>query len=108
MTEFDVNALLRMDIERRIKSLGEGVKNTILTPNEARKSENLPPLAGGDSLYLQQQNFSLEALARRDASDDPFGKSSLSQPSASTNEGKALTDAEQSAVKAMIRGFLTK
>ncbi|EAW5545839.1 phage portal protein, partial [Salmonella enterica] len=60
-TEFDVNALLRMDSERRIKSLGEGVKNTILTPNEARKSENLPPLAGGDSLYLQQQNFSLEA-----------------------------------------------
>ena len=107
-TEFDVNALLRMDSERRIKSLGEGVKNTILTPNEARKSENLPPLAGGDSLYLQQQNFSLEALARRDASDDPFGKSSLSQPSASTNEGKALTDAEQSAAKAMIRGFLTK
>lgn len=25
-TEFDVNALLRMDSERRIKSLGEGVK----------------------------------------------------------------------------------
>ncbi|EBB2812037.1 portal protein [Salmonella enterica] len=84
------------------------MKNTILTPNEARKSENLPPLAGGDSLYLQQQNFSLEALARRDASDDPFGKSSSSQSSASTNEGKALTDAEQSAAKAMIRGFLTK
>ncbi|HEJ0334587.1 TPA: phage portal protein [Klebsiella aerogenes] len=107
-TEFDVNALLRMDSERRIKSLGEGVKNTILTPNEARKSENLPPLAGGDSLYLQQQNFSLEALARRDASDDPFGKSNSSQSSVPTNEGKALTNAEQSAAKAMIRGFLTK
>ncbi|EBB3678721.1 portal protein, partial [Salmonella enterica] len=36
------------------------------------------------------------------------GKSSSSQSSASTNEGKALTDAEQSAAKAMIRGFLTK
>lgn len=107
-TEFDVNALLRMDSERRIKSLGEGVKNTILTPNEARRSENLPPLPGGDALYLQQQNFSLEALARRDASDDPFGKSSSSQSSTTGNEGKALTDAEQSAAKAMIRGFLTK
>lgn len=42
-TEFDVSALLRMDSERRIKTLGEGVKNTILTPNEARRSENLPP-----------------------------------------------------------------
>ncbi|EBT7537061.1 portal protein, partial [Salmonella enterica subsp. enterica serovar Senftenberg] len=28
--------------------------------------------------------------------------------STSANEGKALTDAEQSAAKAMIRGFLTK
>lgn len=108
-TEFDVNALLRMDSERRIKSLGEGVKNTILTPNEARRSENLPPVTGGDELYLQQQNFSLGALARRDASDDPFGKSNSSQQSQpASDEGKALSDAELSAAKAMIRGLLTK
>jgi hypothetical protein len=30
---------------------------------------------GGDSAYLQQQNFSLEALAKRDAQPDPFGTS---------------------------------
>ena len=108
-TEFDVSALLRMDSERRIKTLGEGVKNTILTPNEARRSENLPPVTGGDELYLQQQNFSLGALARRDASDDPFGKSSQSSPpSTYSDEGKALSDAEQSAAKAMIRGLLIK
>jgi HK97 family phage portal protein len=108
-TEFDVSALLRMDSERRIKTLGEGVKNTILTPNEARRSENLPPVTGGDELYLQQQNFSLGALARRDASDDPFGKSSQSSPpSTASDEGKALSDAEQSAAKAMIRGLLIK
>ncbi|MCI0236224.1 portal protein, partial [Cronobacter sakazakii] len=104
-----VNALLRMDSERRIKTLGEGVKNTILTPNEARRSENLPPVTGGDELYLQQQNYSLGALARRDASDDPFGKSSAPAPSQpASDEGKALSDAEQSAAKAMLRGLLTK
>jgi len=108
-TEFDVSALLRMDSERRIKTLGEGVKNTILTPNEARRSENLPPVTGGDELYLQQQNFSLGALARRDASDDPFGKASQSSPpSTASDEGKALSDAEKSAAKAMIRGLLIK
>lgn len=84
-TEFDVGALLRMDSERRMKTLGDGVKNTILTPNEARRSENLSPVPGGDSLYLQQQNFSLEALARRDASEDPFAKS----PSSSAPEPQA-------------------
>lgn len=106
-TEFDVRALLRMDSERRIKTLGEGVKNTILTPNEARRSENLPPVTGGDELYLQQQNFSLGALARRDASDDPFGKKSAA-PQPVSDEGKALSDAEQAAAKAMLRGLLTK
>lgn len=110
-TEFDVNSLLRMDSERRIKTLGEAVKNTIMKPNEARLRENLPPVDGGDDLYLQQQNFSLGALARRDASDDPFGKSTAStqpQPVATGNEGKALTDAEQAVTKAILRGFLTK
>lgn len=106
-TEFDVSALLRMDSERRIKTLGEGVKNTILTPNEARRSENLPPVTGGDELYLQQQNFSLGALARRDASDDPFGKKSAA-PQPVSDEGKTLSDAEQAAAKAMLRGLLTK
>ncbi len=42
-TEFDVTTLLRMDSERRMKTLGDAVKNTLLTPNEARKRENLPP-----------------------------------------------------------------
>ncbi len=63
-----------------MKTLGDAVKNTLLTPNEARKRENLPPLAGGDALYLQQQNYSLEALSRRDAREDPFasaGKNSF-------------------------------
>ncbi|MCU8606814.1 phage portal protein [Klebsiella pneumoniae] len=108
-TEFDVNALLRMDSERRIKTLGEGVKNTILTPNEARRSENLPPLPGGDALYLQQQNFSLEALARRDASDDPFAKSGASSVTAPEESGgKAMSESELMAAKAMLRGLLAK
>lgn len=108
-TEFDVNALLRMDSERRIKSLGDGVKNTILTPNEARRSENLPPLPGGDALYLQQQNYSLEALARRDASDDPFAKSGTeSRTTPDDAEGKSMSEAELTAAKAMLRGLLAK
>lgn len=108
-TEFDVNALLRMDSERRLKTLGEGVKNTILTPNEARRSENLPAVPGGDSLYLQQQNFSLEALARRDASDNPFSsKNADSPPAPDAGQDKALSDAEKGAARAILRGLLKK
>ena len=32
----------------------------------------MPPTPGGESPYLQMQNYSLAALAKRDASDDPF------------------------------------
>lgn len=106
-TEFDVGALLRMDTERRIKTLGEAVKNTIMSPNEARKKENLPPVPGGNSLYLQQQNFSLEALSRRDASENPFATGS--QPAESNpadTGGKALSEAEISVTKTLIRGMI--
>ncbi|KKI44240.1 phage portal protein [Obesumbacterium proteus] len=107
--ELDIGALLRMDSERRMKTLGEGVKNTILTPNEARKKENLPPVDGGDALYLQQQNYSLPALARRDASDDPFKTSSSRQPVQQEEPAnKALSSVELSAMKAMIRGMIAK
>lgn len=111
-TEFDVTTLLRMDSERRMKTLGEAVKNTLLTPNEARKRENLPPLAGGDALYLQQQNYSLEALSRRDAREDPFassGKTVSAQPPDGASAGKkAISETERDAVKAMFRGTLKK
>ena len=42
------------------------------TPGEARLEEDLNPVKGGDTCYLQQQNFSLEALAKRDALPNPF------------------------------------
>jgi hypothetical protein len=48
------------------------VGGSILTPNEGRKRFNQKPLEGGDTVYMQQQNFSLEALAKRDAQPDPF------------------------------------
>jgi len=71
-TELDLDNLFRMDTATQIKTLREGVAGAIMAPNEARLKLNLAPLEGGDSVYLQQQNYSLEALSRRDAMDDPF------------------------------------
>src|SRR5690554_5388638 len=71
-TEFDLDNLLRMDSVTQMEVLDKG-KNTF-TPNEARKKVNLPPMTGGDAVYRQQQDFSIEALAKRDQQDDPFAK----------------------------------
>lgn len=78
-TEFDLDSLMRMDQLTLMKSLVEGLKG-VLTPDEARRKLNLEPTDGGDQVYLQQQNYSLQALAKRDAKDDPFGKEAPAQP----------------------------
>lgn len=71
-TEFDLSDLLRMDSATQIKTISEAIKGGIYKPDEGRKAVNLPPTEGGDQVYLQQQNFSLRALAKRDAKEDPF------------------------------------
>ena len=65
-TEFDLDDLLRMDTATQIKTWGDAVTRGIMAPNEAREKLNLPPVQGGDTPYMQQQNYSLEALDRRD------------------------------------------
>jgi HK97 family phage portal protein len=71
-TEFDLDDLLRMDTATQYRTYGEGVARGILAPNEARFKVGLKPVRGGNTPYLQQQNFSLAALDKRDAKEDPF------------------------------------
>lgn len=72
-TEFDVDAgLLRMDITTRYTTKTIATKGGWMAPDEARAGENMPPVPGGKYPLMQQQNYSLEALAKRDARADPF------------------------------------
>lgn len=74
--QFNLNGLLRMDSTALYEANSKAVGGGWMKPDEARKRANLEPVKGGDTPYLQQQNFSLEALAKRDASEDPFAKTS--------------------------------
>jgi HK97 family phage portal protein len=89
-TEFDTDNLLRMDSVTQMEVLDKG-KN-VMAPNEARKVINLKPVPGGDSVFRQQQDYSLEALAKRDAQDDPFGKAA---PAATEAPPPAANDDEE-------------
>jgi HK97 family phage portal protein len=71
-TEMDIDVLLRMDPLSRIEADAKAVGAGILAPNEARRNGNYPPVTGGNTPYLQQQNYSLAALNKRDTGDDPF------------------------------------
>ena len=78
--ELDLDGLLRMDTATQTHQLVEGIGGGLYTPNEARKKIDKKPLTGGDTVYLQQQEFSLEALNKRDQGPDPFGKNTPSAP----------------------------
>src|SRR6185436_9346860 len=71
-TEFDTENLLRMDSITLVTTIRDAVGAGVMSPNEGRAKFDLKPVKGGKSPYLQQQNYSLEALAKRDAQDDPF------------------------------------
>jgi len=72
-TEFDLDDLMRMDSVLKMRTAGEGVKAGILSPNEGRKKFSLLPVQGGDTPYLQEQNYSLAALDERDR-NNPWSK----------------------------------
>ena len=63
--DFEIEQLMRMDASTQMEVL-EKAKGK-MTPNEQRKRLNLGPKEGGDSLYMQEQDHSLEWLAKRDA-----------------------------------------
>jgi HK97 family phage portal protein len=91
-TEFDVDNLLRMDSVTQMQVLKEGAG--ILKIDEMRAKLDRKPVEGGDAVYLQQQNYSLAALAKRDAQEDPFGKAAPALPTPANDEDEAEREAQ--------------
>lgn len=102
-TEFDTDSLMRMDTAALYESNNKGVAGGWLAPNEARRRANYAPVSGGESPMIQQQNYSLAALAKRDAQADPFAKSMpapvpVTDPSARGMDEDLLSSAYRAAV----------
>lgn len=88
--ELDLWPLLRMDVgkqaEVETKLTGGGIK----TPNEGRFAFGLAPLEGGDTVYMQQQDFPLDQVRKNkivDAEQNPL-------PAANDDDGEPLPDDE--------------
>ncbi|ASY68886.1 phage portal protein [Sinorhizobium fredii] len=104
-TEFDVEGLLRMDSVTQMEVLDKA--SGVMTIDEKRRKLDLKKVKGGDSVYLQQQNYSLEALAKRDAQTDPFGTAGAqtapaAEPAANDN---ALAAEAAAAMVEILKGF---
>jgi HK97 family phage portal protein len=84
--EVNPDDLIWLDTATRTRAAGEGISSGALSPDEARaKYYGLGAVPGGDTPYLQQQYFSLAALAERDAAQ-PFVKPAAPTPATDPDE----------------------
>jgi HK97 family phage portal protein len=84
--EFDTDNLLRMDALTQMDVLEKSKGK--LTVNEQRATLSKPPVEGGDTVYLQEQDHSLEWLAKRDA-EPIVPKAAPADPAANDNAAAA-------------------
>jgi HK97 family phage portal protein len=97
-TEFDTENLLRMDSITLVTTIRDAVGAGVMSPNEGRSKFDLKPVTGGESPYLQQQNYSLEALAKRDAQADPFTPATPPKPPATEETDTQDEEADEEPV----------
>jgi HK97 family phage portal protein len=100
-TEFDLDDLLRMDTATKVKAAADAVGSGTMAPNEARRRYfDLGPTDGGESPYLQVQNYSLAALAKRDQNSTPVTPG-LDQPAAAPAPPSVVEEAEARRTRAL-------
>jgi HK97 family phage portal protein len=106
--ELDLDALLRMDQATQVKTLVEGIKG-IISPNEARRKLDLKPVPGGDTPYLQQQNYSLAALNERDknapAPSSTTGRRQPPAPPPATDEAPVSDEERAARMGALVKAW---
>ena len=86
--EFERDDLAQMDSASLIQSEKEAAG--LKTVNESRKRLGLPKINGGDTVYRQQQDFSIEALNRRD--EQPAPSSTVQRALPAGSEGPSETE----------------
>ena len=94
-TEFDIDDLIWMVTATKVKAAADSIGAGALSPNEARRKYfGLGTVVGGDTPYMQQQNFSLRALAERDA-DAPFSKPAPPPPASPAGDADPIDDEDE-------------
>ena len=104
----DRDNLFTMDRKTETDVLVARSRGGLYSPDEARQVLNKRPVPGGSTPYMQQQDFSLEALAKRDAQADPFGTKpapALPAPPPPDDSADDGTDATQKLLAALRQRF---
>lgn len=85
--ELDLEPLLRMDVGKQAEVMTKLTGGGIATPNEGRKPFGLGPLEGGDTVYMQQQDFPLDQVRLNKIDQAP-------EPVPPSDDDEAMSDDE--------------
>lgn len=99
--DFDIEQLMRMDASTQMEVLDKSKGK--LTVNEQRKRLNQGPVIGGDTVYLQEQDHSLEWLAKRDAM--PIESATPPAPEPAADNDNEMTAQADKAMIAILKGL---
>ncbi|WP_195891831.1 phage portal protein [Anaeromassilibacillus senegalensis] len=62
--KFNADAITRAEIEKRMTMYKDAIQNGVMTPNECRQKEDLPPREGGDELFGNSALAPVKLLAQ--------------------------------------------
>lgn len=60
--KFSLNGLIRADMTTRGEFYFKGIRSAWFTPNDVRMLEDMPPVKGGDKLYISRDLISLDLI----------------------------------------------
>lgn len=106
-TEFDIDDLIWMDTDTRVKSAQAAISSGGMSPDEARKKYyGLGPVPGGDSPYLQEQNWPLRLLSERELPQRQPTQPAAMEPPASMTPDRVPRAAYYTALRRKLEGVL--
>lgn len=85
--EFNTDALLRSAFKDRLEGLARATQGGIMSPNEARRLENLPSVEFGDEPRVQQQNVPLSFASKLPAPAPALPAPAPANDDSETGEG---------------------
>jgi HK97 family phage portal protein len=77
--EFSLDAILRGSLKERLEIGAQAVQNGLMTRNEWRQYENMPPMEGADELTAQVNLAPVATLGQSAAPDQAFERMAQSQ-----------------------------